>query len=197
MKPSPGRSITGLLLEFSSAGEKRPARCEELLPLVYDELRRMARALMRGERKNHTLQPTALVHEAYLKLVDQSRVEWRDRAHFLGIAVPAMRRILVDHARRHASAKRGGGWQRITLDERIPGESTGEPDYDLLALDRALESLADEDARAGRVAELRLIGGLTVRETAEVIGVSPRTVDNDWTVARLWLARALHAEGEA
>ena len=147
---------------------------------------------MRRERVDHTLQPTALVHEVYIKLVDQPLADWEDRAHFIGIATRAMRQILVDHARGRAAAKRGGGWHRVTLDESILG---GRSEFEMLAIDEALTNLTQLDERAARVAELRMIGGLSVKETAHVLGVSPRTVDNDWAMARMWLSRALR-EGD-
>jgi RNA polymerase sigma factor (TIGR02999 family) len=162
---------------------------EDLAALLYPELRRLAARLMRSERRSHTLQPTAVVHEAFLRLVDQGSIDWQDRAHFLGIAARVMRRILVDHARRRGTAKRGSGSDRIPLDEA----SVSSPDaaFDLLALDDVLSRLAALDPRCAEVAQLRIFGGLTVRETALQLGVSTRTVDNDWAMARLWLAREL------
>lgn len=175
------------LLELLQRGDADAA--DRLVPLVYHELREVAAAYMRSERPDHTLQPTALVHEAYLRLVQQREVHWRGRSHFLGVAAQAMRRILVDHARRRAADKRGGG--RIeTLVENVPG--TDAPvTVDLIALDRALERLAERDPRAARIVELRHFGGLDVPGTAEVLGVSTATVKRDWRHARTWLRREL------
>jgi RNA polymerase sigma factor (TIGR02999 family) len=160
-------------------------------PLVYDELRRLAGRYLRAEGEGHTLQPTALVHEAYLRLVGQRNVDWRNRAQFLGIAAEMMRRILVNHAVARRTAKRGGEATRVALDETL--RVLEGDDVDLLALDGALQALAEVDARASRVVELRFFGGLGIDETAEVLGVSPATVKRDWTVARAWLRRELHA----
>ena len=185
-EPSP---ITRYLLDLSIDGGDRAEATGQLFPIVYEELRRMAGRILAGERKDHTLQPTALVHEAYMKLVDQNSVEWQDRAHFLGIASRAMRQILVDHARSRAAAKRGGDWQRVTMDEaRDLGVDS---DFEILALHEAIEKLSVEDERVGKVAELRLFGGMTVKETSHVLGVSPRTVDDDWAIARMWLSREI------
>lgn len=157
--------------------------------MLYPELRRIAGRLMRSERGGHTLQPTAVVHEAFMRLVDAQTIEWQDRAHFLGIAARVMRRILIEHARRRGAAKRGGGVDRLTLDEAaVPGDDAS---VGLLDLDDVLTRFAEVDDRGARVAELRIFGGLTVRETAEELGVSSRTVNGDWAVARLWLAREL------
>lgn len=164
---------------------------DRLTPIVYDELRGRAAAALRRERRGHTLEPTALVHEAYLRLVDQRRIVWQNRAQFFGVAAEMMRRILVDRARARRSAKRGGGWSRVTLD---PAMAVSHPlDVDVLDLDAALSRLATFDARKSRVSELRFFGGLTLEETAEVIGVSPATVERDWQVARAWLFDALFA----
>lgn len=163
---------------------------EVLLPLLYDELHRIARRAMRRERPDHTLQPTALVHEAYLRMVRAHSVDWQDRAHFLGIASRVMRQILIDAARRRQAERRGGADAlRITLSDGALGRPDDAPD--LLDLHRALERFATLDARAAQVAELRLFAGATVPEVAEALGVSPRTVDIDWSAARLWLAREL------
>lgn len=175
------------LLQAMEAGD--PTAADRLIPLLYDELRVLAGRLMRAERPDHTLQPTALVHEAYLRLVDQRQVQWQGRAHFLGLAARMMRRVLVDHARARATAKRGGEQVRVTLDdETLASDERG---LELLALDEALERLAEEDPRAGRVVELRFFGGLTVEETAGVLETSPVTVKRDWQYARAWLSRAL------
>ena len=180
------REVTHLLLAWRQ-GEKEAF--DKLVPVVYEELRRLAHRYMCGERKDHTLQTTALVNEAYLRLLECSRVNWQNKAHFLAISAQLMRRILVDYARSHRSRKRGGEAERITLDEfKIP--STG-PDPDLIEIDDALKSLAEVDARKCQVVELRFFGGLTAEETSEVLGVSPDTVLRDWKLARAWLAREL------
>jgi len=159
---------------------------------VEAELRRLARGYMRRERRGHTLQTTALVNEAFLRLTDARTVGWQDRAHFVGIAARLMRRVLVDHARARGYQKRGGGVQRVTLNEGFV--ASPEPALDVIALDRALEALAAVDTRKGRVIELRFFGGLSVEETAEVLRVSPDTVKRDWRLAKLWLLRELEGE---
>jgi RNA polymerase sigma factor (TIGR02999 family) len=163
------------------------------MPLVYTELRKLAASYLRVERPDHTLQPTALVHEAYLRLVDQRSVNWQNRAHFFGIAAQMMRRILVDHARRRQAAKRDGATYRLYTSEE---EATAR-DPELLALDEALSGLEALDARQARIVELRFFGGLTVEETAEVAGVSPATVKREWRTARAWLAREIRPAGDA
>ncbi len=178
--------ITEILHSWSAG---KPEAREELFPLVYDELRRLARSYLRKERADHTLQPTALVHEAYLRMVDQTRVNWQNRAHFYGIAANIMRQILVDHARAHAAAKRGGAAERLSLDD--VNISLEQNSADLLALDEALHSLAKVDARKSRVVELLYFGGLEHKETAEVLGISEKTVQRDWQFAKLWLFREL------
>jgi RNA polymerase sigma-70 factor (ECF subfamily) len=178
--------LTQLLLAWRQ-GEKDAF--DKLVPVVYEELRRMAHRYIRGERKGHTLQTTALVNEAYIRLLDCSSVNWQNRAHFLAISAKLMRRILVEYARSHRSLKRGGKAERITLDEfRISSEG---PDPDLIEIDEALRSLAVVDARKCQVVELRFFGGLTADETAEVLGISPDTVLRDWKLARSWLAREI------
>jgi RNA polymerase sigma factor (TIGR02999 family) len=167
---------------------------ERLLPLVEAELRRLARAYMARERRGHTLQTTALVNEAYVRLVDAQRLRWQDRAHFVGIAARLMRRVLVDHARTRDYKKRGAGAQRVTLVEDLAVSQP--PDVDVLALDRALDALATVDERKARVVELRYFGGLTVEEAAEVLKVSPDTIKRDWRLAKLWLLRALGGRGD-
>ena len=157
----------------------------ELLPLVYAELRRLAAGYLRRERPGHTLQPTALVNEAYLRLVDQTQVRWQNRAHFLGVAAQMMRRILVDHARGQRAEKRGGEIQKLSLDENI--DVSGERAADLVALDEALKRLAELDPQKSRIVELRFFGGLSVEETAEVLGVSAPTVKRQWRMAKAWL----------
>jgi RNA polymerase sigma-70 factor (ECF subfamily) len=180
------------------AGLKREAGpnrdvADRLFEAVFGELRQLAGDLMRNERASHTLQPTALVNEAYLRLVDDSKIDWRNRAHFFGIAARAMRQILVDHARQRAAAKRGGGWQRVTLDDAVA--LTAERDIKILALDRVLTKLGEMDERMARIVELRAFAGLSVEETAQILGVSVRTIHNDWRVAKMWLARELASEG--
>jgi len=185
---SPRSNEVTLLLEEMSRG--RGHAQEELLPLVYEELRGLARHYMGTERDNHTLQPTALVHEAWIRLSGQREVRWQNRAHFLGVAAQAMRRILVDHARKHRAGKRGGGL-RTSLDGSDPAFAPGPQRVDLVDLDRALEELGDLDPRALRVVELRYFAGLGVEETGRVLGVSTATVKRDWRDARAWLRRAL------
>jgi RNA polymerase sigma factor (TIGR02999 family) len=164
----------------------------QLLPLVEAELRGLARASMGRERKGHTLQPTALVNEAFLRLAGARRVRWHDRAHFMGIAARLMRRVLVDHARARGYRKRGGGAERIALDE--VHLETAEPALDIVELDRALRAFESVDARRSRVVELRFFGGLTLEETAEVLHVSAETVKRDWRLAKLWLLRELNGD---
>jgi RNA polymerase sigma factor (TIGR02999 family) len=166
---------------------------QRLIPLVEAELRRVARAYMGRERRGHTLQVTALVNEAFLKLTDARHIRWQDRAHFVGISARLMRRVLVDHARRRGYGKRGGGAQRVTLHDELV--ASADPALDLVALDRALEALAKVDARKSRIIELRFFGGLTVEETAEVLDVSGDTVKRDWRLAKLWLLRELEGDG--
>jgi RNA polymerase sigma-70 factor, ECF subfamily len=176
--------ITLLLLEL---GPDNPDAAERLVPLLYAELRAIAGRHMRGERAGHTLQPTALVHEAFVRLVDQRRTPWQNRAHFLAVAARTMRRILVDHARRHRAGKRDGG-RRVTLQENLALDTAA---VDVLELDEALEALRQLDERAHRVVELRFFGGLEVTEVAAVLGVSEPTVKRDWRFAKAWLARHL------
>ena len=197
----------------SAAGAREAARqaaLERLVPLVYGELRRVAHRQLGAERAGHTLNTTALVHEAYLRLADQTRVEWADRAHFFAVAARAMRRILVDYARRHRALRRGGGQRPISLDavsdavsdaDAADGGAPGgvqvavaERADALVALDEALERLAAVDGRLARVVECRFFGGLTEAETAEVLGVTPRTVTRDWVKARAWLYQELRPD---
>jgi len=190
------RQVTDILttLEGGAADHRRAA--EKLMPLVYDELRRLAHGYLRRERPNHTLESTALVHEAYLRLADQQRVSWRGRTHFLAVGAQMMRRLLVDHARHRGRVKRGRDWQRITLDgaaSSLLGRHLGHDE--LLALDQALTKLAELDERQARVVELRFFSGLEVAEVAEVLGVSKRTVEGYWTHARAWLRRELASGG--
>jgi RNA polymerase sigma factor (TIGR02999 family) len=186
--PSPG-AVTELLRAWSGGDD---GALERLTPLVEAELRRLARGYMRRERRGHTLQTTALVNEAFLRLTDTHAIGWQDRAHFLGIAARLMRRVLVDHARARGYRKRGGGVQRITLTEGLV--PSPEPALNVIALDRALEALAAVDARKSQVIELRFFGGLSVEETAEVLHVSSDTVKRDWRLAKLWLLRELEGE---
>jgi RNA polymerase sigma factor (TIGR02999 family) len=174
--------ITGLLAEWSSGNQ---AALDELYPLVYDELRRMAHRYMARERKGHTLQTTALINEAYLRLVEQHNVTWQNRAHFFGISAQIMRRILIDHARRYEYSKRGGGANRISLEEvaLVAKECAGE----LLALDEALDRLNKIDQRRSQVVELRFFGGLDNQEIASYLKISENTVTRDWNMARAWL----------
>ena len=166
-----------------------PSAAAELVPLVYSELRSLAAAILRQENRGHTLDPTALVHEAFLKLVDQTRVQWKGRAHFFAVCAQAMRGILVDHARGKHRQKRGGGRVRLTLKPDLALSPSR--DEDVLALDEALEKLTRLDPRQARIVELRFFGGLNVSEVADVLGVSKRTVESDWTMVRAWLRREL------
>ena len=173
-------------------GEGDESALNELVPLVERELHQLARAYMGRERQGHTLQATALVNEVFLRLAQGANPEWRDRAHFVGIAARLMRRVLVDHARSRGYRKRGGGAQRVSLDDAMP--ITPGPELDVLAVDRALEALATIDTRKSQVVELRFFGGLSVDETAEVLGVSVETVKRDWRFAKLWLSRELEGQ---
>ncbi len=168
---------------------------EELMPLVYDELRRLARHYLRHERSDHTLQSTALVHEAYLRLAGGNAPNWQNRAHFFGVAAHIMRQILVEHARGHGAAKRGGNACKLALDEAVA--LSQQIDVDVVALDKALNELSDLDAQQGRIVELRFFGGLTIEDTSEVLGISPATVKRDWVTARAWLYRAMTGEALA
>ena len=178
--------FTNILIRASQGDD---SAVNQLLPLVYDELRALAESYLQRERPSITLQATALVHEAYLRLVNQDEAQWQGRAHFFAVAAQAIRRILVDHARAHRSRKRGGDWQRVQLEDDLA--ASPERELDLLALDGALEKLAQLDQRQARIIELRFFGGLSLREVAEVLGVSPRTVDGDWSMARAWLRQEL------
>jgi len=182
----PSDGVTKLLLAWS---EGQDEALEKLVPLVYQELRRMARRYMYGERAGHTLQTTALVNEAYLRLVDSRKVLWQNRAHFFAISAQLMRRILVDFARSRRYQKRGGGMENLTLNEELI--MAPQQGRQLLALDDALCALAKTDARKARVVELRFFGGLSAEETAEVLKVSPDTVLRDWRLAKAWLAREM------
>ncbi|HLA11732.1 MAG TPA: sigma-70 family RNA polymerase sigma factor [Pyrinomonadaceae bacterium] len=184
----PPHEITHLLAEWSSGNQEA---LDKLYPLVYDELRRMAHRYMSRERKGHTLQTTALINEAYLRLVEQRSVTWANRAHFFGIAAQIMRRVLIDYARRYEYAKRGGGAQRVSLEETalVARERAKE----LIALDEALERLAQMDPRRSRVVELRFFGGMANEEIAAVLKISENTVTRDWNMARAWIYKELGA----
>jgi RNA polymerase sigma factor (TIGR02999 family) len=185
MAPAPG-TVTELLRAWGNGDDGALA---QLAPLVEAELRRLARRYMAHERRGHTLQTTALVNELFLRLTGARRVDWQDRAHFLGISARLMRRVLVDHARSRGYRKRGGGAERVTLHEHLA--TSPPPTLDVIALDRALDALAAIDARKSRVIELRFFGGLSVEETADVLKVSTDTVKRDWRLAKLWLLREL------
>ena len=190
LPPTPSPELTQLLLAWRAGDEDA---LERLIPVVEPELRRIARRHMRGERVAHTLQPTALVNEAYLRLMDLRDIRWQDRAHFLAMAARLMRRILVDAARARASQKRGAAARKVTLDDAMAGP--GEDLENMIGIDTALNALAAIDTRKARIVELRFFGGLTVEESAEVLDVSADTVMRDWNFAKVWLARALSGSG--
>ena len=185
---SPPGEVTRLLVAWSQGDRKA---LDELIPLVYDELHRLAERHLAHERAGHTLQPTAVVHEAYLKLVDQKRVTWKNRGHFFAVAAQAMRRLLVDHARGRGREKRGGGATRVALEEAEAAPAVSPKDADILALDLALDKLAALDATQARIVELRYFGGLTLDETAGVLGISVATVGRAFFLAKVWLHREL------
>ena len=189
MTASSPNEMTQLLLDWSNGDQ---AAIDKLMPLVYDELRRLAHYYMGREAPGHTLQTSALVNEAYLRLIDQRSVQWQNRAHFFGIASQMMRRILVDHARARHYAKRGGGAHQVSLDEAMI--VSPERAADVVALDDALTSLAEIDQRKSQIVEMRFFGGLSIEETAEVLAVSPGTVMRDWTLAKAWLYREISKE---
>lgn len=182
------RDISVILKDWSG-GNRTSA--DALLTLVYDELRKIAGRYLRKESSGHTLQPTALVHEAYMKLIDISDINWQDRAHFFAVSANVMRHILVDHARAKLADKRGGDAQRIALEDAI--SLSDEPNIDLLAVDEALKELAELDEQQSRIVELRFFGGLTIEETAHVVGISPATVKREWAMAKAWLHRKLRS----
>jgi RNA polymerase sigma factor (TIGR02999 family) len=182
----PQANVTQLLLQW---GHGDRAALDALTPLVYDELRKLAARYLRRERPGHTLESTALVHEAYMRLIDQRNVHWQNRNQFFGLASELIRRILVDHARSRMAAKRGGVHVQLSLDEAIAAPE--EKDLDLVALDDALVALATVDQQQSRIVELRYFGGLTIEQTAEVLQISPATVKRDWTVAKVWLKREM------
>lgn len=181
---SSGRTVSRLLVRWGRGDDQ--AR-KALIPLVYNELRRLARHYLWRERPDHTLESAALVHEAYLRLVDQEAPQWHNRAHFFGVAAHMMRHILVDHARRRRAAKRGGGAPRLALDAGVA--SAQDREVDLVLLDEALKKLAKLDPQQGRLIELRFLGGLSIEDTAVVLGISPATVKREWATARAWLHR--------
>ena len=186
MNEASPNEITGRLIAWR---EGDAAALEQLIPAVYQELRRMAERYLRSECSGHTLQPTALVHEAYLRLIDQTRVEWQNRAHFFGVAAQMMRRILVDHAKTKQRVKRGGNAVNLSLEEALDyGQDRA---AELIALDDALHALATFDSRKSRVVELRYFGGLSVEETAQVLEIAPKTVTRDWNMAKAWLNQQL------
>lgn len=186
METPPTNDITTQLLAWNQGDA---AALEQLIPAVYQELRRMAERYLRQENPGHTLQPTALVHEAYLRLIDQTRVEWQNRAHFFGVAAQMMRRILVDHAKTKQRVKRGGNAVNLSLEEALHyGQDRA---AELIALDDALHALATFDSRKSRVVELRYFGGLSVEETAQVLEIAPKTVTRDWNMAKAWLNQQL------
>jgi len=188
--------VTEIVSRLKNAEGADRASAEDLLPHVYDELRMLARRYLSRERPGHTLQPTALVHEAYIKLVDQSKVDWQGRTHFFAVGAKVMRHLLIDHARGKGRAKRGGGRQRVTLADGMTPFGGRELDAeDLLALNEGLDRLAELDARQAKVVELRFFGGLTVPEVALILEVSQRTVEGDWAHARAWLKRELSRRG--
>ena len=191
MQPPSPNEVTRLLKDWSRGDS---SALDQLIPIVYDELRAVAARYLRRERQDHTLQPTALVNEAYLRLTDQKQVNWQNRAHFVGVAAQMMRRILVDHAKSHHRAKRGGGAQKISLDEAVAlSEKYAD---DLVELDEALTALAAFDERKSRVVEMRYFGGLSVEETAEVLQVSVITVARDWKLAKAWLYTHIKENGQ-
>jgi len=189
ISPHPTEQATRLLIDWSNGNRDAAAG---LMPLVYDELRQLARGYLQRERADHTLQATGLVHEAYLKLVDQTTTTWQNRAHFFGVAARVMRRILVDHARQHRAEKRGGEWCKVEFDEALaPAVSRS---IDVIALDDALKELVELNPQHSQIVELRFFGGLTIDEVAEVLDVSPRTVQREWRMARAWLRRQIFDE---
>lgn len=189
MQQDSSNPVTALLVRWRE-GDRQAL--DALMPLVYSELRRLAQYYLQRERADHTLQSTALVHEAYLRLAGNDPPQWQNRAHFFGIAAHLMRQILVEYARGHSAAKRGGSACKLTLDEALV--LAPQVDVDVVALDRALSELSELDAQQGRIVELRFFGGLTIEDTSEVLGISAATVKRDWTTARAWLHRAITGE---
>jgi len=187
MQSADSKSLTQLLIDV---GKGNDAALNQILPQIYDELRRLAGSYMSRERSDHTLEPTALVHEAYLRLIDQRRVDWKNRAQFFGLAANMMRRVLVNHARDRAAEKRGGSSPRVTLSM---AEGLEQPGFDIMAVDEALEKLAALDPRKTQIVEYKFFTGLTTEEIAEVLGISVATVEREWKFARAWLLNALKA----
>jgi RNA polymerase sigma-70 factor (ECF subfamily) len=185
------KSLTQLLIDVGNGDN---SALNQILPLIYDELRRLAGSYMRHERRDHTLQPTALVHEAYLRLIDQRRADWKNRAQFFGLAANMMRRVLVNHARDRAAGKRGGNTPRVTLS--LAGE-LDQPEVDVIAVDEALGKLAELDPRKSRIVEFKFFTGLTTEEIGEVLGISTTTVEREWKFSRAWLFNALKVQGTA
>ena len=191
MQNPDSKSLTQLLIDV---GNGNGDALNQILPLIYDELRRLAGSYMRRERQDHTLQPTALVHEAYLRLIDQRRADWKNRAQFFGLAANMMRRVLVNHARDRAADKRGGNTPRVTLSL---ADGLEQPEVDVIAVDEALGKLAELDPRKSRIIEFKFFTGLTTEEIAEVLGISTATVEREWKFARAWLFNALKAQDAA
>ena len=189
MQNGDSESLTQLLIDV---GHGNDAALNQILPQIYNELRRLAGSYMNRERSDHTLQPTALVHEAYLRLIDQRRVDWKNRAQFFGMAANMMRRVLVNHARDRAAGKRGGSSPRVTLSL---AEDLEQPQFDIMAVDEALGKLAEMDPRKTQIVEYKFFTGLTTDEIAEVLGISAATVEREWKFARAWLFNALKARG--
>ena len=186
------KDVTALLLEWSGGNR---AALDELMPLIYAEVRQLASRALSRERPNHTLQSTALAHELYLKLIDQKRAQWRDREHFFAMASQIIRRILVDYARRLHAQRRGGRDTRITLDEALAPQQ--DRDLNLVELDNALEALSQIDSQQAKIIELRFFGGLSIEATGRILGVSPSTVNREWNLARAWLYRELSRSADA
>lgn len=186
MPEQPQSDVTELLLSWSDGN---PQALEKLTPIIYEDLRRLARSHLRAERSEHTLQCTALVHEAYLRLVDQRNTRWHNRAHFFGVSAQLIRRILVDYARAQNAGKRGGGAAKLSIDESVAAAQ--EREVDVVALDDALQALARLDPQQARIVELRYFSGLTIEETAEVMQISTATVKRDWVIAKAWLRREI------
>jgi RNA polymerase sigma factor (TIGR02999 family) len=185
--PELSRQVSELLANWNKGD---PEAREALMPLVYDELRKLAASHLRRERNDHTLQPTALVHEVYLRLAEQKNVQWQDKSHFFGVTAQLMRRILVDHARSHLADKRGSGHPKVALNEAIA--MSRERPTEMLVLDESLTRLASTDLQQSKIVELRVFAGLTIEQTAEVLGISPATVKRDWNLAKAWLMREIN-----
>ncbi len=189
ISPPTREHVTQVLVDWSKGDREAPAR---LMPLIYDELRQLAHQYLQRERPDHTLQATGLVHEAYLRMVDQKTATWQNRAHFFGVAAQIMRRVLVDYARTHRAKKRGGEWDKLAFDEALA--PSAERSIDLVALDDALKDLLALDPRQSQIVELRFFGGLTNEEIGEVLDISPTTVKREWRIAKAWLRRQIMHE---